>query len=1304
MHMQSRSKVGHMSTGIQPVLLGMAVAVAIGFSAPPAKGDCNGSMNLSVKPFSQARVGDTRQLVINMGAGTITDGVFNVRRVSLVEVKLDCERASGGSAPDFGSCVDDGTIVTFVAGSVGTSLAVKACQNEVVAAVGGNDDGVCDAGETCVDITWTPNPVGNLVTFTPSAPVVIPQLSSGTQWCGFNIDVTVQSLSTDGTPYLIDVAAHDTGLCDQTPDPGSGDAQQTTQINLAAVDCEKICGTADATGAPVSVTVTNPAVVSLVNCNVDDALATNPALTPQAFSLAADPVFGDPIPGTQVLTGKTAPLTADALNSATVTCSLAGSSGQGSLTVTDTCTDPCSCPLPDVKLCKQDTLGGFMNGVEMTLTGPGTATTTFSCTTAGGAAATDSTPAIPSCCTIADLTPGTYTVSEPNPPAGYEFVAGSCTALNPLVCDGPTQTVTCTNCELPDQPFCKKDTAGVPMNGVVLEITGPGDATDKFSCTTTFSADAALNGCCTIVDLQPGDYSIAEPAPLPTGYKFCECDPASIVDLDCGDDPAAIACRNCQLPDVKLCKLDSSNSSAQLSMNGIELCISSDGLATRCCTTVTEGCCTINDLALNGCNATPYTVTEPTAPAGYERDGTCTALNSLTCGGALQTSTCRNRTSCVVEVDKQVSCTGADNDWHDVLFTDNNDGGTNGPPSPCPVGSVVFVRYFAKNVGLSAAVCTLFENSTVIQPGPETVDPGNAVQVGIALAFNATVGPIPDLGSPICNAALTAEEPDTATLNCTCARPGLADLTATAFDTATIECSSPCQVQIVKDVAEDRNCDGNPDINDDCELAGVPHNCCTGLDTGECDGFVNSVSVDKLQCVVYRVCIDNTGSAGSQDLDVSGVTLNDDHLGIVALTGLDFGGPLAWDDDPRCLEIPSSDIVAGECPGVLPDDPADDTCVCQVVEGTNEAIVSNIICLPSTDPACDEDGSDCADTANVSCVGGCRITAGRTNRLGQIDTSTGLVSALPGECNAGVNKGVTCFDDAICTGSKCNLPRGQGGGQVGAPCGCSGCFTSGDPEADLAFERIQGNWQYDRKDPTRPNDLFKNGTFHAKEYNSLICGCCSAGLPNCTEGVIQTEGAGACFIQGASSDALDGLVCGDDIGFSGPRPRPAGANIICFSGMGDWVDTNGRKTDKVAFRVEAEDRSEPSVGKNAVETCDYHRIRIWFPQGTCGDGTTVCKSNAGCGKNGICTFAPGESPEELADASCCTTPNEASDFDDNYGHVPCLRYPDIDDGGNLRNGNIQIHPPLPNTEKGKCPVSQGEEGSCQQPDRDECED
>jgi len=102
--------------------------------------------------------------------------------------------------------------------------------------------------------------------------------------------------------------------------------------------------------------------------------------------------------------------------------------------------------------------------------------------------------------------------------------------------------------------------------------------------------------------------------------------------------------------------------------------------------------------------------------------------------------------------------------------------------------------------------------------------------------------------------------------------------------------------------------------------------------------------------------------------------------------------------------------------------------------------------------------------------------------------------------------------------------------------------------------------------------------------------------------------------------------------------------MICFNGVGDYNGTNGNRSVRVAFRVEAEDRGEPASGNNSGSLEDVYRIRIWVPRS-------------------------GETADDLAAASCCTIPG------DRLG----IRAPDVDDGGNLVHGNIQIHPQLPNS-------------------------
>jgi hypothetical protein len=180
-------------------------------------------------------------------------------------------------------------------------------------------------------------------------------------------------------------------------------------------------------------------------------------------------------------------------------------------------------------------------------------------------------------------------------------------------------------------------------------------------------------------------------------------------------------------------------------------------------------------------------------------------------------------------------------------------------------------------------------------------------------------------------------------------------------------------------------------------------------------------------------------------------------------------------------------------------------------------------------------------------------------------------------------------DGAVDLGEFADITTARFGGQVGAPCGCIGCWDD--------FNSVQGEWTHNRKD--------RIGRFHASDYNSLVC---------------QLD---------------DG---------EGPEPRPAPANKACWSGIGDFNPTKGRKEVRVAFRVEVEDRGEPGAGKNAGAQDDVYRIRIWVP---------IPSSN--------------ETPEGLAMDACCENPEPVG---------KAARQPDIDDGGNLIHGNIQIHPQI----------------------------
>src|SRR5262249_42125006 len=133
----------------------------------------------------------------------------------------------------------------------------------------------------------------------------------------------------------------------------------------------------------------------------------------------------------------------------------------------------------------------------------------------------------------------------------------------------------------------------------------------------------------------------------------------------------------------------------------------------------------------------------------------------------------------------------------------------------------------------------------------------------------------------------------------------------------------------------------------------------------------------------------------------------------------------------------------------------------------------------------------------------------------------------------------------------------------------------------------------------------------------------------------------------------------------GPTPPRAPANKACFSGVGDFSASGGQRTMQVAFRVEVADRGEPG-GTNGPMPPDAYRIRIWLPNPTAG-----------------------ETAPNLAAAVCCTnaTPEQ--------GVVPGTNgatagAPDIDDGGDVVRGNIQIHPQLRKSTEGICPPPSGQ--------------
>ena len=126
------------------------------------------------------------------------------------------------------------------------------------------------------------------------------------------------------------------------------------------------------------------------------------------------------------------------------------------------------------------------------------------------------------------------------------------------------------------------------------------------------------------------------------------------------------------------------------------------------------------------------------------------------------------------------------------------------------------------------------------------------------------------------------------------------------------------------------------------------------------------------------------------------------------------------------------------------------------------------------------------------------------------------------------------------------ISRAQFAGQVGAPCGCFGCFDKFDPK----LASVQGEWNHQRKN--------KGGSLHANTFNSLVCSCLGGAV---------------------------GSLCPD----AAPPRTPA--DHICVTGIGDFTPDNGTAKKggvPVAFRFEATDHGEP--GRN-----DVYEMHILMP-------------------------------------------------------------------------------------------------------------
>src|SRR5438093_841025 len=208
----------------------------------------------------------------------------------------------------------------------------------------------------------------------------------------------------------------------------------------------------------------------------------------------------------------------------------------------------------------------------------------------------------------------------------------------------------------------------------------------------------------------------------------------------------------------------------------------------------------------------------------------------------------------------------------------------------------------------------------------------------------------------------------------------------------------------------------------------------------------------------------------------------------------------------------SAPACNGTCPPGQVCSPTDGGCLCQTPCETSSAPTCNGACPDSQVCAPTGDGGSCA------CQAGCRITGG---------------GAIPG---GGVDPTVMA-ETTVLT---------EFAGQVGAPCGCFGCFDNFDPKR----ASVQGEWKYKLKK--------HGGSLHASIFNSLVCSCLGGSV---------------------------GSLCP-----SAEHPRTP-ADHICVTGIADLSpDTgNGNKASTpVAFRFEATDNGEPGTG-------DVYEIHILGP-------------------------------------------------------------------------------------------------------------
>jgi hypothetical protein len=147
--------------------------------------------------------------------------------------------------------------------------------------------------------------------------------------------------------------------------------------------------------------------------------------------------------------------------------------------------------------------------------------------------------------------------------------------------------------------------------------------------------------------------------------------------------------------------------------------------------------------------------------------------------------------TCIVQVDKQISCDGGTT-WVDQGLVFANEGGSQGCTTTD--GTPILVRYQVRNAGLAPLhACVLTETNTAFgAPG----SPPTPIAPGGTTAF------IPALQTPVCSATLENNEPNTASVNCFCQADLDPNDKVSASDSADLTCQSEPGLSLTKICAD----------------------------------------------------------------------------------------------------------------------------------------------------------------------------------------------------------------------------------------------------------------------------------------------------------------------------------------------------------------------------------------------------------------------------------------------------------------------------------------------------------------------